>query len=207
MLDTVLLFRDALYGALVIGITCAVLGVYVVLRRIVFVGAALAQLSSAGIALALWLTGFTLTAPLGHYPTVLSLVVTLLGVGAAWSGEESQWAERAGAMGARAGTALIGVIGVAGDGVEIRGKKVYINGKQIEDPHAHFEGDDPQSILPASRDDFGPTKVPENHVFVMGDNRNSSRDSRDYGAISGDHIMAKVIFRWWPPQSIGSLAN
>ena len=79
MLETVLLFREALYGALVIGITCAVLSVYVVLRRIVFVGAALAQLSSAGIALALWLSGFSLTAGLGHYPTVLSLVVTLLG--------------------------------------------------------------------------------------------------------------------------------
>src|ERR687891_2657995 len=39
------------------------------------------------------------------------------------------------------------VIGVAGDTVEIRGKKIYINGKQTEDPQAHFEGDDPQSIL------------------------------------------------------------
>ena len=79
MLETVLLFRDALYGSLVIGITCAVLGVYVVLRRIVFVGAALAQLSSAGIALALFLGGFSLTAALGRYPTVVALVVTLLG--------------------------------------------------------------------------------------------------------------------------------
>ena len=79
MLDTILLFREALYGALVIGITCAVLGVYVVLRRIVFVGAALAQLSSAGIALSLFLGGYAATAPLGNYPTVVSLVVTLVG--------------------------------------------------------------------------------------------------------------------------------
>src|SRR5215204_5190996 len=51
------LFREALYGALVIAVACSVLGVYVVLRRIVFVGAALAQLSSAGIALAMFLSG------------------------------------------------------------------------------------------------------------------------------------------------------
>jgi ABC-type Mn2+/Zn2+ transport system permease subunit len=79
MFDTILLFREALYGALVIGVTCAVLSVYVVLRRIVFVGAALAQLSSAGIALALWLSGVSALAALGRYPTALSLLVTLLG--------------------------------------------------------------------------------------------------------------------------------
>jgi zinc transport system permease protein len=57
VLSTVWLFKDALFGALVIAVACSVLGVYVVLRRIVFVGAAMAQLSSAGIALALFLAG------------------------------------------------------------------------------------------------------------------------------------------------------
>src|SRR5919206_5361725 len=57
MFSTVLLFKDAMYGALIIALACSVLGVYVVLRRIVFVGAALAEISSAGIALALWLSG------------------------------------------------------------------------------------------------------------------------------------------------------
>ena len=47
ILSTILLFRDALYGALVIALACSVIVVYVVLRRIVFVGAALAQISSA----------------------------------------------------------------------------------------------------------------------------------------------------------------
>jgi zinc transport system permease protein len=79
MLETVLLFRDALYGALIIALGCSVLGVYVVLRRIVFVGAALAQLSSAGIALSLFLGGFTATAMLGLHPVAVALVVTLAG--------------------------------------------------------------------------------------------------------------------------------
>src|SRR5919204_830074 len=80
MFNAILLFRDALYGALVIGVACSALGVYVVLRRIVFVGAALAQLSSAGIALALWLSGMGIAAfGLTSHPVALSLVVTLAG--------------------------------------------------------------------------------------------------------------------------------
>ena len=79
MLDAVILFREALYGALVIAVACSVLGVYVVLRRIVFVGAALAQLSSAGIALGLWLAGMGIAASITSHPVALSLVVTLAG--------------------------------------------------------------------------------------------------------------------------------
>lgn len=80
MFDTVLLFREALYGALVIALACSVLGVYVVLRRIVFVGAALAQISSAGIALALWLAGAGIALGGATKPTVVSLLSTLIAV-------------------------------------------------------------------------------------------------------------------------------
>ena len=80
MLNAILLFRDALYGALVIALACSVLGVYVVLRRIVFVGAALAQLSSAGIALSLFIVGAGLGLGGVTHPVALSLLVTLSGV-------------------------------------------------------------------------------------------------------------------------------
>lgn len=80
MFDAVLLFRDALYGSLLIALACSVIGVYVVLRRIVFVGAALAELSSAGIALALWLTGMGWANVLTGHPLVMSLLVTIGGV-------------------------------------------------------------------------------------------------------------------------------
>lgn len=79
MFETVMLFREALYGALVIGVACSVLGVYVVLRRIVFVGAAIAQLSSAGIALALFLTGVGITSEFTGHPTAFALFFGLAG--------------------------------------------------------------------------------------------------------------------------------
>jgi len=79
MFDAVLLFREALYGALVIALACSAVGVYVVLRRIVFVGAALAQLSSAGIALALWLGGLGLALGVATHPLAMSLIMTLAG--------------------------------------------------------------------------------------------------------------------------------
>ena len=79
MFDTVLLFKDALYGALLIALACSVLGVYVVLRRIVFVGAALAQISSAGIALALWLSGRGIGGELTHHPVAVALIFALAG--------------------------------------------------------------------------------------------------------------------------------
>jgi ABC-type Mn2+/Zn2+ transport system permease subunit len=78
-LSTILLFRDALYGALVIALACSVLGVYVVLRRIVFVGAALAQLSSAGIALGTFLYGMGIGGELTHHPVAMALIITIAG--------------------------------------------------------------------------------------------------------------------------------
>jgi len=78
-LSTILLFREALYGALVIALACSVLGVYVVLRRIVFVGAALAQLSSGGIALGLFLSGIGIGGSLTQHPVAMALIVTIAG--------------------------------------------------------------------------------------------------------------------------------
>ena len=79
MLSAALLFKDALYGALIIALVCSALGVYVVLRRIVFVGAAIAQLSSAGIALSLFLSGMGWATGMTAHPVAFSLVFALAG--------------------------------------------------------------------------------------------------------------------------------
>jgi signal peptidase I len=89
------------------------------------------------------------------------------------------------------------VVGVAGDSVEVRGKKIYINGKQVDDPHAHFEGDDPQTAGFPSRDDYGPRTVPENHIFVMGDNRDRSYDSRFWGYVDLNEVRGKAFLIYW----------
>ncbi len=80
MIDAILLFRDALYGALVIALVCSALGVYVVLRRIVFVGASLAQMSTLGIAISFWLAGVGVAGIVTSKPVILSLLATMLGV-------------------------------------------------------------------------------------------------------------------------------
>ena len=79
MLSAALLFKDALYGALVLSVVRATLGVYVVLRRIVFVGAAIAELSSMGIALALWLGGMGWATSASSHPVAFALLFALAG--------------------------------------------------------------------------------------------------------------------------------
>jgi signal peptidase I len=89
------------------------------------------------------------------------------------------------------------VIGVAGDTVEIRAKKVYINGKEANDPHAYFAGYDPQAGPMGGGDDYGPKVVPENHIFVMGDNRDRSYDGRFWGHVNLSDVRGKAFLIYW----------
>ena len=79
MLDTLTLFSGSITGSLIVAVGCAVAGVFLVLRRIVFVGAALAQLSSAGVALAILLQSFGVSLLFVSDPLVLSFLITLAG--------------------------------------------------------------------------------------------------------------------------------
>ena len=88
------------------------------------------------------------------------------------------------------------VIGIPGDLLEVRHQKVFINGKSYKDHHArHTESPSDSSLVP--RDDFGPVLVPDNHLFMMGDNRENSQDSRYWGFLDINKVRGKALMIYW----------
>lgn len=89
------------------------------------------------------------------------------------------------------------VIGVPGDVVEGKEKKLYVNGKLYANPHeVHKEKDIiPKEMNP--RDTFGPITVPANSYFVMGDNRDRSYDSRFWKFVRRDQIKGLAFIKYW----------
>jgi signal peptidase I len=85
------------------------------------------------------------------------------------------------------------VIGLPGEKLEVRAGRVFINDLPLVEPYT----------MAPSANDFGPIVVPEHHVFMMGDNRNNSADSRYWGPLDEDRIIGKAAFRFWPLEAIG----
>jgi signal peptidase I len=98
------------------------------------------------------------------------------------------------------------VIGLPGETIEVRERKVYVDGKPLDEPYAHY-------LLPASAGDFhevtsfdvreryGPVTVPPDQFFVMGDNRDNSQDSRYWGFLPRELVKGKALLIYWSYES------
>jgi signal peptidase I len=88
------------------------------------------------------------------------------------------------------------VIGLSGDTVEGRDGQLLINGRVLVEPYLD-EG--------VTTGDFAPVEIPEGCIWVMGDNRGDSRDSRSFGPIDEDQIVGRAFVRVWPLTNLGFL--
>ena len=86
------------------------------------------------------------------------------------------------------------VIGLPGETVEIHDGKVYINGTLLDEPYLTQE----------TRGRFGPIVIPPLHVFVLGDNRSFSNDSRAFDAVPIENILGRAWLSYWPVEDLGA---
>jgi signal peptidase I len=91
------------------------------------------------------------------------------------------------------------VIGTQGEKVQIVHNKIYINNQLIDDPWGRYDERAPSSKYLQPMEIFGPVTVPVNSVFVLGDNRDNSQDSRFWGFVNVNEVKGKALiiyFSW-----------
>jgi len=99
------------------------------------------------------------------------------------------------------------VIGLPGETLQLKDKKIFINGKPLDEPYVHFleppRGSSELSEVTSSdvRENYGPVTVPPNQYFMMGDNRDNSADSRYWGFMPRDYVKGKALLIYWSYES------
>lgn len=89
------------------------------------------------------------------------------------------------------------VIGLPGELLEIKGGQVFIRGQRLNEPY----------IKDPSRSSTTPERIPEHQYFVMGDNRNNSSDSRNWGTLPRNDIVGKAWLTYWPSRLWGVIPH
>ncbi|MDP9324066.1 MAG: signal peptidase I [Acidobacteriota bacterium] len=96
------------------------------------------------------------------------------------------------------------VIGLPGETLELRAKKVYIDGQPLDEPYVHFlepASDSQETTSFDVRERYGPVRVPEGQYFVMGDNRDNSQDSRYWGFLPRNYVKGRALMIYWSYES------
>ncbi len=88
------------------------------------------------------------------------------------------------------------VAGVEGDEIRVQGGTLFVNGEPQDEPYLN-------QYVPDQSTPYGPETVPKDHVFVLGDNRGNSGDSRVFGPVPVENIKGEGFLVFWPPTHIG----